>query len=680
MNGVNRRSAPGAGNGIYWAGLFLIMVVVSLLAKADLRTSPAWFDPDGVATGDDWHYRVPVTIPGTAGISSTVKVDIDFAQLFSDLGVNPASVNFDEQSVRVVRPNGTLSTEQEFTDQIFGGILDPANNARGEVKFILEDAPGAGNYYVYFDITANGTKAANPQQVINGNFEQSAGTVATGWTTSAVNTGGGESNRVVTSNVGSTINITANCSTNATNNIDNSPNNAAGVATGDDWYVIGFRENCEDGGGGVEQVQLNRTFQNPTGAARGDLTFFFQYQAFDALQATGNNYDYMRVAINGAVIDHTTITFDNVTAPVLRQRNIGIGSPAFTPNLEDHGWRQATIDMTAYPAGATNLTIEMRFSAADDNYRSWVKIDDVEWAVQTGTLGPVEGFGANIILPTDTSVGAAEVYAAGQTMSIIVEADAQANQVLADVTDQDGTVVATGINLFDDGSHGDATANDGIWTNDGSDGAFPTYTFLGTDPPGTGWQLTVQALDNSVSAIGVADGLLQIDGQGLPVTQANYWNVDQQLFTFQAPILNVQKVSSVISDPFNGTSSPKRIPGAFVSYQLNVANTGTGSVDNNQLALTDLLPAQSALCVAASCAGGGDPVTFDDSGSPVATGLTYTYASNVTFSTDGTNFTYVPVPDADGFDTAVTHVRIAPSGAFAGNSASFEINLVIRID
>ncbi len=34
----------------------------------------------------------------------------------------------------------------------------------------------------------------------------------------------------------------------------------------------------------------------------------------------------------------------------------------------------------------------------------------------------------------------------------------------------------------------------------------------------------------------------------------------------------------------------------------------------------------------------------------------------------------------EGFDDAITHVRVAPSGSFAGNNASFEITLIIRVE
>ncbi|MGD9189245.1 MAG: hypothetical protein PVI89_13580, partial [Desulfobacteraceae bacterium] len=47
-------------------GLICLIAILLLSAAqgalADLR-APAWFDPDGVGSGDDWHYRVPINIP-----------------------------------------------------------------------------------------------------------------------------------------------------------------------------------------------------------------------------------------------------------------------------------------------------------------------------------------------------------------------------------------------------------------------------------------------------------------------------------------------------------------------------------------------------------------------------------------------------------------------------------------
>jgi hypothetical protein len=50
----------------------------------------------------------------------------------------------------------------------------------------------------------------------------------------------------------------------------------------------------------------------------------------------------------------------------------------------------------------------------------------------------------------------------------------------------------------------------------------------------------------------------------------------------------------------------------------------------------------------------------------------------------GPPFDYTPVPDAQGFDTAVTGFRVAPLGGLAGagsaGSPSFELRYRLRID
>ena len=93
------------------------------------------------------------------------------------------------------------------------------------------------------------------------------------------------------------------------------------------------------------------------------------------------------------------------------------------------------------------------------------------------------------------------------------------------------------------------------------------------------------------------------------------------------------------------------------------------------------MPPDSALYVDTS---GGDPITFIDG--PVPSGLTYSFASDVTFSNQpggGPPYNYTPVPDADGFDAAVTGFRVAPTGsmngASGGNSPSFNVQFEIRV-
>ena len=59
-------------------------------------------------------------------------------------------------------------------------------------------------------------------------------------------------------------------------------------------------------------------------------------------------------------------------------------------------------------------------------------------------------------------------------------------------------------------------------------------------------------------------------------------------YEVQAAVLSATKTSCVVSDPVNGTSNPKRIPGAVIRYEIEVTNSG--SADAN-VTISDNVPA-----------------------------------------------------------------------------------------
>jgi uncharacterized repeat protein (TIGR01451 family) len=61
-------------------------------------------------------------------------------------------------------------------------------------------------------------------------------------------------------------------------------------------------------------------------------------------------------------------------------------------------------------------------------------------------------------------------------------------------------------------------------------------------------------------------------------------------YTVLAAALTATKTSRVISDPFNGTTDPKMIPGAVVEYCVAVANAA-GSATATSVSISDTLPA-----------------------------------------------------------------------------------------
>lgn len=141
--------------------------------------------------------------------------------------------------------------------------------------------------------------------------------------------------------------------------------------------------------------------------------------------------------------------------------------------------------------------------------------------------------------------------------------------------------------------------------------------------------------------------------------------------------LTVVKSSSVISDPINGTTNPKFIPGAIINYSFTVANTGPSTVDNNTVVLIDTLPSQISVGSAAA-------PSFVQ-GSPTS-GLTFNATNDIRYSnatTAPTSFaacTYTPVAS---YDPAVRYVCLNPKGTMAGSTGtapSFSLSMRAQVN
>lgn len=197
-------------------------------------------------------------------------------------------------------------------------------------------------------------------------------------------------------------------------------------------------------------------------------------------------------------------------------------------------------------------------------------------------------------------------------------------------------------------------------------GAVRIYEFPWTVPasgvPLGGWTLRVVGVEGT-------EGLVTDVGVG-PL-----------LIALPPPLLRVQKLSEAVSDPHNGSTNPKRIPGAVVRYAITVRNSGTGPVDGNTLVITDPLPPDGELFVGSS---GGDPVEFIE-GAP-GSGLTFSYSSHVAYSNQpggGAPYNYNPSPDAAGFDANITGLRVAPAGVMvasgSGGDPLFTVRFRVRL-
>lgn len=74
-------------------------------------------------------------------------------------------------------------------------------------------------------------------------------------------------------------------------------------------------------------------------------------------------------------------------------------------------------------------------------------------------------------------------------------------------------------------------------------------------------------------------------------------------YSVSTATLNVAKTSTVVSDPFNGTTNPKRIPGAVVRYSIVVTNTGAANATN--VVVRDAIPANTTYAGATITLNGG---------------------------------------------------------------------------
>jgi uncharacterized repeat protein (TIGR01451 family) len=668
--------------------------VATQSVSADLRT-PVWYDPDGVGSGDDWHYRVPIDIPSGVYRRNIVLLNVDFNSLLNQIGVNGT---FDPNSVRVVRDNGNLVNTQQFTDTVYFDATDEIGDGEGEVRFIMQQN-GPRTFYLYFDILENGSKSTWPvNQTINGNFEFSnngqqdppgwdGASNGAGFTAAAMQNSGSMS--ITTDDLASRPALQ-----NPTTTVED-------AYSGSFCYLIGARDSNENQSLDPATT-LTRRFRLPPNNP-GFFRLRYRVKGWDSSQNWSGNWDFLRVRLvrSGTVVNlvgpaaanYATFPFSpNYRTSACSSTQSGYGqfngwdtdtngnhrSGMFSLTPQTAPWFEVIYDLSTFPANSLiRLEIETRHT---DAYKTWFHIDDVQWSVAdlSMNLGTPQGFGVDILNPVGTPT-----YNDGDTLNIQVRVDAlpsaPAGPVTADLIDPSNTV-AYSITLYNDGAHGDGAANDAWWGDDNA------HTFLVTDFPGS-WTVRVYAKDASSSSLGAPDGLVHIPSAAVtPHSQANYYNVDDQNFTLITPP-NILLIKTAVtgSDPVNGSSNPKAIPGAEILYTITARNMGGTGTDNNSVFVTDPIPADTALYVGSSGMPGG-PVAFSQGSEP--SGLTYTYlgiqnpGDDIAFSdNNGADFNYQPLICADCLDPAVTQVRVNPKGIFNGvnGTAIPEFQLQFRV-
>jgi hypothetical protein len=154
------------------------------------------------------------------------------------------------------------------------------------------------------------------------------------------------------------------------------------------------------------------------------------------------------------------------------------------------------------------------------------------------------------------------------------------------------------------------------------------------------------------------------------------------------PDVVVVKSVEIHSDPVNLVTNPKwAIPGSVMVYTVMVTNRG-GATDTDTVVITDPLPTYTEVFVNDINGAGSGPLLFTD-GTPIS-GLSYSMSGlasttdNIDFSNDnGATFGYTPIPNADGYDIAVTNIMVSMSGPFNASIGaphpSFSISFRVRV-
>jgi hypothetical protein len=133
--------------------------------------------------------------------------------------------------------------------------------------------------------------------------------------------------------------------------------------------------------------------------------------------------------------------------------------------------------------------------------------------------------------------------------------------------------------------------------------------------------------------------------------------------------VTVTTTSQIISDGVSFTNA-KSIPSAVIDYTTQVANQSVLPQLPDALFVTNPVPPQLILYVGDLAGPGSGPVVFAQGTRSSQLACTFGGIADGTdcleFSNNnGATFNYQPLPDADGYDAAVTRIRIRPLGLMA---------------
>ena len=386
---------------------------------------------------------------------------------------------------------------------------------------------------------------------------------------------------------------------------------------------------------------LTFTITNSTGANRVGLTFTDTYPA-GLVNATPLVAGGTCVTANGGTI--TAVAGGN-----------SVRLNATTVNLGANATCTVTVNVTSVTGGTYVNTLAVGALTATGGFSNAATATDTLTVLAPPTV--TKSFSPNLI-----GLGASS------TMTITL-------------TNPNATVI-TGA-AFTDTYPVNLVNNGGLVNNCGGSttAGASTLTFTGGTIPANG-SCTISILVTSATANTytntLASGSVTTTNAGSNAAAAS-----ANLSVFAAPSITLLKSVAIYSDPLNGTTNPKYIPGAIAEYIITASNSG-GPADANSIYITDLIPPNTSLFVNDISGAGSGPVQFIQGGT--SSTLTYTFTApnsttdDLSFSNNsGSTWIAVPVAGANGCDPAINAIRINPKGTFIGNTPSPSFQLKFRV-
>lgn len=213
--------------------------------------------------------------------------------------------------------------------------------------------------------------------------------------------------------------------------------------------------------------------------------------------------------------------------------------------------------------------------------------------------------GGNVTGVTPGQTGAAAVFTVTNASNIASNFNLVPTNQAGD--NFDAANIAVRVDVDGNGVYDSATDNVSSITNLALGGSVTVFVVGDIPISATNGQtslvrLEATAIDPGTGAAWVNDNTADQQNT-VQIVVANISDLDDSTFQVNTAQLGVSKSSSVVRDPFNGTTNPKAIPGAVMEYTITIANSGATAATLQSI--SDAIPANTAF-VAGDYAGSTD--------------------------------------------------------------------------